>query len=372
MNGDDGKSPSSVETDPFPFPPEKNNPADQLLAPQPKTPLHNVLDDLEGQAKEPDRIRKDSGEAPLCPLVSWVKNNPKAIVVPGYPPTFSNLQVPFHLSTTDNSLQWMLLDEVNRRRSMTDFFMALQAWPWEKLENLCGIDHITDEMSIQLILQYITNFRSWPDRWEIDVEFIRGTLILADSNHKKAKRFDLAARLSWNIGDNYPSNRGRWRIVEYEIGGMKWLVSYNAERWFEMDVVKSGRREIVGGGGLDLGNKATTAQGMKVILEGRKIYPGSVFEIGPQACRHPDHQDFSLEEMAVSKPFSNNQLSAETRKVLNSIRQEAWIKQASKICWPRVWRGTMMEYQLLDPELEDWESRNRDRIQYIISLIRAI
>ncbi|KAG4432966.1 hypothetical protein IFR05_011561 [Cadophora sp. M221] len=354
-NGDYGNSPFSMDKIPLahPSPKEKNSPG-QIFAPQPKRSLGNVPQELAGQVEALiNQTREYAQKAPSNPeligefggrglrygkaesvritncrtFLSYGWLNPTTIIVPGargYPPKFPNPKIPYRLPSVIHTADPQIsLDEQKRRRSMAAFFTVLQAWPWEKPDNLCGIDLMTDDRSIDSMMNYVK--RNCGDKstttsygWKIDVEFVGDTLILVDSCRENKTFFDQAARAYGAVANN----RSHWITINYCIGGMKWLVTYNAELWFNKSVAGQGDPRVVSGDFIGLKQNAPREQNIGVVLLGVQTEPSSVVEIMPHAFEHTKSQKVDLEKGIV--PISSSK--AWPSKELWGYRTRAWIK----------------------------------------------
>ncbi|KAL5318228.1 hypothetical protein ACEPPN_013287 [Leptodophora sp. 'Broadleaf-Isolate-01'] len=331
-----------MDTNPFAQQsPEEENSLSQLLAPQPHPYLSNVPHELEGQAeKRVNQTRDDAREA------------------------LSGLEL---VRSFDRNIA--------RRTKTTAFndrlIYSTSGLAREKPDNLCGIDLMSDERFIDLLLNYVElnygeNFTTKRYEWEIDVEFVGDTLILVEPHREQWISLDHAASVS-RLASN---NGGHWRTINHEIGGMKWLVRYNAERWFNGSAGRPGRSRSLAGDFVDPRKKAAAmGQNMGVTFGGRKIDPNSVIDILPHAFQHANSQRLDLEKAMAPILFSSNTSSS---YVLRRHRQIAWIKQAREICWPHIWRNRLVGYQMIDPNFDDWESKNQRHLQRLMVLLKVI
>ncbi|KAL2061562.1 hypothetical protein VTL71DRAFT_6939 [Oculimacula yallundae] len=277
-----------------------------------------------------------------------VKDDETTIIVPGYPPTFSRLEFPSKVKNR-NKILFTAKDD-RRRRSMSDFFTALEVWPWVQPGSLRGINIITDASSFKKLF----NFHALPGKHvaklDIDVEFICGSLVMVDRK-SRLEALESAARLFLDVGDGYPRDLGHWRAVQYELGDMRWVVRYRADAWFEGNKLGIKGKEAPE-------TEVISKQDTKAIIRGREVRPGSVVSMIPKAIGRPTLQ--------VPRKHNEHHTTSEAAGLI------AWIQQAGELCQAYTWKSKVVGYEMLDPHYDIWETKHQQEIRSMTDLFKGV
>ncbi|QSZ36218.1 hypothetical protein DSL72_007344 [Monilinia vaccinii-corymbosi] len=162
----------------------------------------------------------------------WTKS--LSIMVPGCPPIWSPPPMPIKLKA-DNHKTLIGRAQYQTQVSMAPVLAALSVSITDT-STLPSIDLITDRNSLRKLLDFVNG--KVGQTWKIDVELVRNTMIFAKnaegiSRHKSdGYGFPFEAAFL-KYPEELKGTSEHHRIATYDIGGMKWMVRFEADGCYD-------------------------------------------------------------------------------------------------------------------------------------------
>ncbi|KAK0118356.1 hypothetical protein ONS95_012644 [Cadophora gregata] len=313
-----------------------------------------VRSDLERQVAESCKIR----DSRKLVSYSWIPES-MATEVSGISPTikYPGFTLEQHKRPTKRYLGSDTATE-ERRRSMLPMFSALEPSNIEVVRPLFDIDLIADAKALENLLDVIYRATDMAKTWRIQVELIHNTLILGnywsiDEEHPS----HLAAELTRSFAQDYQCNQISWKVVNYRIESMKWLVRSSAEQWF---------------------GKAPRRSKSSAVAEEDAIAPEATFEDEPITRHNRQDQEvhpgvfFAVLKPKPVKPHCGSPAPFTSQRLPRRLKQMAWIQRMPLIISPKVAENRVMRYWGLTVNLRKFESCNREYIQRLVHLIKTL
>ncbi|CZR66244.1 uncharacterized protein PAC_16145 [Phialocephala subalpina] len=229
---------------------------------------------------------------------SWCKSNESTIFVPGIPARWNPQLSPYQLSKECEQNRFEESSEEKKSQARmpcwTPLFAALQVM--QPTYSLRSLSLVIEQNSLRRLFEFVAGKSGKnTEDWRIDVElsneamfltsFVRHSLT-GSCNSGYTRLFEKGfLRLE---DENVPESLGHHRIVEYDIGGMRWVVRFEVDGYFhEHNPVTTDRAEAEKVLSLAM---STTSLGdilpdigmfesIKVIHKGRMVAPDALIEV---------------------------------------------------------------------------------------------
>jgi len=221
------------------------------------------------------------------------------------------------------------------------------------------VDLVTDRNSLRKLLDFVSGHSR--ESWHIDVELVNETMFLTRFEKDEVRyitgsffsgyghEFEKAF-LRFESGlENSSSHQ---RIIEYEIGGMKWVVRFEADGYFKANAeneVNAGLSVALDELSLEseLEQQSTFLEGMNCIQKGHLVSPESIIEVKCTGGK-------------------SNQLSIKT--------PQCWFSQTGHYFVGRHSEGLVNKVNKTEmgPVFHSWENNHQENLRKLVTLIKEI
>ncbi|KAE8452032.1 hypothetical protein EG329_002197 [Mollisiaceae sp. DMI_Dod_QoI] len=324
-----------------------------------------TLADLDGGSNERISIENYT----FLASYNWCKDNKPTILVPGTPACWFPPELPLAIPKDDGQKRI----EENKDRIIVPrwapLFAALQVM--QPTYSLGRIFLVIERHSLRQLFDFAAG-RSGND-WRIDAEVVNGTLFLTrfEANPRRYLNGSFHSGYGHSFEESVLTfdeevmeSLAHHRIVEYDIGGMKWIVRFEADGYIhdDNDTAESAARAIVTESSQPLEQLSSTMdrislgtgpqiemlEGVTVIHKGRIVSPASVIEV---KCKKIGTGNKLAQKMPQCW-FS------QTRHLFIGQQQDGIVKKVEKID--------------LSGKFEWWEQERQDDLRKLMLVVRKI
>ncbi|RFU27526.1 hypothetical protein B7463_g8813, partial [Scytalidium lignicola] len=300
---------------------------------------------------------------------NWKKTEKPTIYVPGAPARWTSPKLPTTASKDTSESASEKGDKMILPPAYAPFFASLQEM--QPTYSFLPVSLVTDRNSLRKLLGFASGHAR--QDWRIYVELVKDTLFLI--RWEADKRRIMTGSLNSGYGHSLEKKFAKFdkdlkssthhhRIAEYDVGGMKWVVRYEADGYLEEE---SGSSEDTAEGNPQPEAEVATpdaespppaaaepepksVEGVDVIQKGRIVPPESIIEIKTKNGR----------------PKSNSRLDVD--KVT-----QCWFSQTKSVFLVHHQDGAVdSEPVKIDLGFEDWEKKQQARLGKLITIIKEI
>ncbi|KAL1960657.1 hypothetical protein VTO42DRAFT_7236 [Malbranchea cinnamomea] len=309
---------------------------------------------------------------------NWADKEAPTIYVPGAPPAFKSKQLPFHV-TKDQGAFFVDQNTFRCSRYPAEALFRSLAVMQPNLD-MRDIDLVTDRNNLRKLLHFVS--QTVDRSFRIDVKFHGGVVFFSRWEPELRQTILSGQNLGFGHGferevtafdEEISDSTAHHRVVRYSLGGIRCLVRYEADAYWE------GNGEERGGKGPVVGNEGdpgetdgqigreeadgvldsfesmraatpedTQVASVKVLHRGRLVPPSAVAELKTRAI----YRTFDLKTAIPQLWF------AQTPNILVGYHYKGQFKKIQKIS--------------VKPKFQKWEKENKRDLRKLVCLIEKI
>ncbi|KAH8807979.1 hypothetical protein F5884DRAFT_350405 [Xylogone sp. PMI_703] len=305
-----------------------------------------ILDNI----RPPPKIRCHIENCRFLASYNSTKRQKATIFVPGAPARWTPRKVPF-IGFEDD------LPEASPERgekiilppSFAPFFAALQEMQPDY--SLSSVSVVSDRSTLRKLFEFASGHPK--HEWRMFVELIKDTLFIIAWDPDRHKRIGYLANSERTLESEFvrydeglESSTEHYRIVEYDLGGMKWVVRHEADGYVE-DITEKVPPNT------QSNEESKTLEGIEVIQKGRVVPADSVIEIKTKNSK--PKSDLRGLEVEKSAPYWFSQ----TKSIFLVHHENEHVDvEPARVS--------------LTDNFEDWERRQKRSLQKFITTIQEI
>jgi hypothetical protein len=294
----------------------------------------------------------------------WVSNQQTT----GTPARWNPPSLPSAISKDDGELRKEEAFERKITPSLTPLFAALGIM--EPAYSLLPVSLVTDRKSLRKLFDFVSGTKGFQSWWRIEVEVVKNTMIYTRWE-KDSYRF-VTGSFSSGYGHEFETafikfnldeedSMSQHLIIEYEIGGMKQVVRFEADGYFEeyaSDVIDQSKDEGTSPSSEHPVTFAKFSPASKLLSSDELTVIQKGFVISP---------DLIIEVKCVS-------MNTRSKNNIEKKIAQCWFSQTKHVFVGCQEEGSVLEANKFDIEsaLEKWEETHQANLKKLMFLITKI